>query len=204
MSFHRCMNFIVFASAVLLNGIQAISPPSSVELVFPIVDHIPVPNNITIGTAGFDVGNAKEYVGLSSDVSISVTYPNSTSKLLLAVSGCGAGPGGSTGTFLMDQEGTYTFVWNVTFGISSDPSQVNSSTSACGPGPFSYQSLFVNKTLTGGGNSGGGGIKPLNATTVASSLPTVPTGQVVLNGARRRSEMCLMSLAVVMGAYLVL
>ncbi|KAF9071283.1 hypothetical protein BDP27DRAFT_1419084 [Rhodocollybia butyracea] len=182
MSFHRCMSFLVFASAVLLNDIQATSPPSSVELVFPISDNIHVPNNITIGTSGFDVGNAGlEYVGLSSEVSISVTYPNSTSKFLRGVLRCGAGPTGTTATFLVDQEGIYTFVWNITFGISSDPSQVNSSTNTCGPGPFSYQSLFVNKTLAASGSVSAGVTESFKITTVTSSLPTVPTGQVILN-----------------------
>lgn len=72
----------------------------------------------------------------------------------------------------------YTFQWNVTYGVSSSPSEANS-TNLCGPGPFSYQSWVLNKTLTASVMGPDVGILE---TTVTSSLPTEPTGKVVASG----------------------
>ncbi|KAF9071277.1 hypothetical protein BDP27DRAFT_1446377 [Rhodocollybia butyracea] len=197
MSSHRCTSFLVLASAVLFSGIQAIAPPSALGLVFP-ADPVHVPSTIDIGSSGFTGGNPREYVNMFVDLNISIICPNSTSKFLIATVGCGGGSsfGGGTAHFLVDQEGTYTILWNVTYGIPFVPYEANSTTSDCNPGPFSYQSLVLNKTFTASGPSTSGA--NIEVTTVTSSFATVPTGQVVfLNGARKLSGMYLMSILVV-------
>ncbi|KAF9071279.1 hypothetical protein BDP27DRAFT_1401475 [Rhodocollybia butyracea] len=188
---HYLQNRIIWAFSLC----EVIAPPSALGLMFPI-GPIHVPSTVQISSSGFTGGNHKEYV-------------NFTSKALMAPARCGGGPlfgSGFTpyGPFLVDQEGTYTIQWNVTYGIPFVPYEANSTTSDCNPGPYSYQSLVLNKTFTTSGKAYGTVIETA-VTTVTSSFATLPTGQVVfLNGARGLSGMYLMSVlpvVVVLGVF---
>jgi len=73
----------------------------------------------------------------------------------------------------------YTIHWNITYGLSSDPLQANSS--YCGPEPFSWQTFILNKTVTvlpEGALGHNGGRLSVPLTTVVSQFPSEPTGQV--------------------------
>jgi hypothetical protein len=69
-------------------------------------------------------------------------------------------------------------VYNLTYGLSADPSQANRS--YCGPPPYSYQSWLLNATFDAAAGGRPGGDWSLdNLTTVTTRLPGTPTGVVL-------------------------
>ena len=99
---------------------------------------------------------------------------------------CGYYPGVTyTGCTPLPETGSYTIVWNFTYVISAEPQRANAT--SCGPAPFSSQTFVLNRTVEATAVSSGDagpGVSYTNAgSTVATTLPAKPTGDLKLAGA---------------------
>jgi len=174
---------VISTFALFLSLVLAASPPRDVELIYP-ADTANLNQNVSLGYQ--DPKMTETLFGLSRNVSISVTYPNGTHSPLVSTFSpdtfCTVGPttGFVSGTFTVNQTGTYTAFWNYSYGISSDPSQANAS--YCGPPPFTYQSFLLNHTFE---VQDIGADASVNPTTASSELPTQPTGTLNTSGGTR-------------------
>jgi len=182
------MNFYFKLQAVLLlfsylHLASAISPPGELMLIYPI-SAVPLYQNFSLGFGDSNKTGHNIY-GLPHNTSVSLKYPNGTLANVMSTFG-----GDDTfclypsvvaavGYFLADQVGQHIVFWNVSYGISSDPSKAN--ISYCGPPPFSFQSWTLNRTfeVQGSGNSG-----PAEAT-VTASFSTQPTGNLPTSGSMK-------------------
>ncbi|KZT36262.1 hypothetical protein SISSUDRAFT_1121046 [Sistotremastrum suecicum HHB10207 ss-3] len=142
----------------------ALSPPDSLNITFP--------QNVTQGervSFGFDF---PESVGLSWAISIKNKAPDgstdisSTTTSVDAIRGslqklpiqfpnssviaCSPIPifGAGGAAFNASQTGIYTLFWNVTYTLSSDPSQA--ANGSCGPPPYSSQNWILSQNITVG------------------------------------------------------
>ncbi|KAK7471920.1 hypothetical protein VKT23_000022 [Stygiomarasmius scandens] len=121
-------------------------PPFS--LIAPEFDSI-LPFNQAI-EIGFE--DNPPVLGLNRSIFISATYPRETEARVLYFDGPlysgGRGFCQSSTNFTVhlqtDQAGRYDIHWNVTYSLSSDPSQAQDH--ECGPGPFTFESFVVNNT----------------------------------------------------------
>lgn len=79
----------------------------------------------------------------------------------------------------------YTLQYNVSYWLSSDPSQANAT--YCGPKPFLQQTWLLNYTFDVSQNGDNVGSIPLETlSSVVATLPSSPTGEVLLNAAGLR------------------
>ncbi|KAE9394845.1 hypothetical protein BT96DRAFT_923266 [Gymnopus androsaceus JB14] len=172
------------------------SPPSTVTLMGPPnATTVPLGSPLSVGLLF-----GPEYIGLLEFLDISVIYPNGTvvfaggASNYLTISAndsappqdCGqldgAGEGGVRAAGIsVDQVGTYMVQYNVSYWLSSDPSQANAT--YCGPPPFSQQMWLLNTTFVA--------FQPGSATSTGlpnevstATIPGSPTGNVapVTNG----------------------
>ncbi|THU96616.1 hypothetical protein K435DRAFT_90913 [Dendrothele bispora CBS 962.96] len=136
---------------LILNAIPTILcasfPPFS--LVAPPFDSI-LPYNEPIAI-GFQ--DNPPIFGLNRSILISVAYPRESENRVLysegpLYNGGGTGFCQSSTNFTVnmqtDQAGRYSVYWNITYSLSSDPSQALGHD--CGPGPFTFESFFINNT----------------------------------------------------------
>ncbi|EIN08298.1 hypothetical protein PUNSTDRAFT_134690 [Punctularia strigosozonata HHB-11173 SS5] len=76
---------------------------------------------------------------------------------------------------IVSDPGTYIISLNITYNMSSDISQVNSS--SCGPGPFSTQTFRFNTSFEASDTNAGPNVTISGAKTTVT-FPTAPTGLV--------------------------
>ncbi|KAL0580543.1 hypothetical protein V5O48_001447 [Marasmius crinis-equi] len=143
---------IALSLCALLTAALAVSPPSSLAIIIPKLPSsgINIGTVIPLGFSDEDKDN-NTYWGLHRIVNVTVTYPNGMNRTIArfgsfndSSTGCQVFPGNKlAGTFQADQNGTYTAQWNITYGISSTPSQINKTSNNCGPGPLSFQSFIL-------------------------------------------------------------
>lgn len=92
--------------AVLLARIEAklVSPPSSLDLIYPSADTVPFNSSIAVGLSD---NKDSVYIGLARNITISITLPNGTETDLLTSFGDCVVPSISGEAFTsVDQEGT--------------------------------------------------------------------------------------------------
>lgn len=212
---------ILLLSAGLCSGANQVSPPSTIEyLIGPATNsNIPFNTSVPAGASFAPTADA----GLARSVNVTFTRPNGTISGGVVVNPlytdtmflpCG-GSGGGWSWILADQEGVcvqvllvsllestdslvlirYSIHYNITYGMSSDTSQANST--FCGPPPYSFQSWIVNSTFNVRAPTQGDG-GTLTPTSFITGLPSAPTGTVP-NSERRSTEKVKLENALVYG-----
>ncbi|KAE9393492.1 hypothetical protein BT96DRAFT_923989 [Gymnopus androsaceus JB14] len=179
-----CFTLIVLLCyARLCYGGKEVSPPSTFEyLLVP-----PSPSSVLFESsvpAGVVYSSIPEGVGII--VNVTYTCPNGTTSPGIVVNwpfSCPSGDGGGWSYIIADQQGNYTIRYNITHGVSSDPSQANAT--YCGPEQYSFQSWTLNSTFTvqspelfGGGPDSSFTEPTITPVRLVSALPTTPTGSV--------------------------
>ncbi|KAK7464745.1 hypothetical protein VKT23_005952 [Stygiomarasmius scandens] len=166
LSFLPDVLFNVFSSILLMNmpsytflflNLFSFSPPqnsvplpSEIIFIAPPRDFLlPYNTSVTVGKKDPTYIDPKtgrvetrSYVGVVGIFEIGYVSPDGNSGRLLRTWGdeedfCYIGGNEIEGRFYADQPGYWTLRWNLTYGTSSDPSQVNNT--YCGPKPFTYQ-----------------------------------------------------------------
>ncbi|KAK7049426.1 hypothetical protein VNI00_006027 [Paramarasmius palmivorus] len=167
--------FVSCASLVLAQA-ETVSPPSTVQLIHP-EGTLQINSRVKIGF-GY---NGPPYQGFLQSINSSLQWPNGTESASLRSipmkdHSCRAESRyNATATMTLDQVGNYTIFWNVTYGLSSDPTQANST--YCGPEPFSYQSWLLNSTFRVDSNPARTD-RAVLSTFVETTLPGSPTGSL--------------------------
>ncbi|KAL0580541.1 hypothetical protein V5O48_001445 [Marasmius crinis-equi] len=168
----------------LLATTLAISPPSSITVIIPVSSRTSGISNGTRLPLGISdrTNDNNTYWGLHRVVNVSVTYPNGTSRGLVALGSlndrqCRIFPGSKvTSSIKADQNGTYKAQWDITYGISSTPSQIDETSKNCGPEPLSFQNFTLEHTFDVNLNGSANGDVP--EATETKMLGSEPTGEV--------------------------
>lgn len=199
---------ILLLGARLCSGANEVSPPSTIEFLIGPTTNSTISFNTSV-PAGASFSPTTD-AGLARSVNVTFTRPNGTISGGVVVNPlntgtlfvpCGGGGGGGWSSILADQEGVcvqvlldsllvltdsfvlirYVIHYNITYGMSSDTSQANST--FCGPPPYSFQSWIVNSTFNvrAPAEGDGGTLTPASFTT---GLPSAPTGMVPNSGPR--------------------
>ncbi|KAL0580542.1 hypothetical protein V5O48_001446 [Marasmius crinis-equi] len=134
----------------LTNQVLAVSPPSSLVIVIPSnTSGIGNGTNLPLGMAD-GISDRNIYWGLHRLVKVSVTYPNGTNRPVVGIGSlddpteCRTFPGTAEwGFFGADQNGGHKARWDITYGISTSPSQIDEATQNCGPEPLSLQNFTL-------------------------------------------------------------
>jgi len=176
----------LFASLVF----ASVDPPGSISLIRPDPkSHVPQNSNLTFGFAS----PSQQFFGLLQNVKMSYRQPDGTDVPSSSFgpaftqggsfrsdgyspAQCRTFPGTSTTNEVnASQVGNYTFFWNVTYVMSSDPTKANDT--YCGPPPFSEQSWLLNSTVEVIDVNAGTAVVAATATTT-QPLPSKATGKV--------------------------
>jgi hypothetical protein len=188
------MKTIAFIIALLapLTWAKAVSPPNTITLIRP--DPSARYPRDTILTYGFTWPNGDILYGLVHNITMYYTQPDGST---VPSGSFGSRYTNGDGSFQVDgytpaqcrtypgtittrevpayQAGKYTLFWSVTYVMSDDPTQANST--YCGPSPYSKQSWVVNSTATVVDASAGTAVRASSVTT-PSQFPSSPTGRV--------------------------
>ncbi|KAF5349053.1 hypothetical protein D9758_012681 [Tetrapyrgos nigripes] len=177
------MLFLTQALAIFISysahATRAASPPDSISLIFPTSNEILFNSSLPIG-----ITDPETIFGLARIVNITRSFPNGIVQKGIVIGTDSEEDCTIFGTeeleyLAFNVSGEHTIHWNITYGLSSDPSQANSS--FCGPKPFSWQTFILNKTFTvleqdNRTGSGSGGQLEVPTATFVSQLPSEPTG----------------------------
>ncbi|KAG7092989.1 hypothetical protein E1B28_009288 [Marasmius oreades] len=181
----------------------SIPPPSTIRTIAPPDGKSLVLGNGTIIPVGIsDMGDHNTYFGLRRIVNITVNAPNGTtiaSVIEGKLEDCRLFPGVKVTTLAkVDQEGTYTARWNITYAITTSPEQIN--TTSCGPEPLSFQNFTLESTFKVTLSGAAAESVTVAEGTATRTLSSQPTGSVNGGLATMRASQCAVVIIMIMFA----